>query len=680
MAGNIHLRILALGLVSLGLMAQRPLQVEDLFRVKRVADPQISVKGDRAWQVGTVDLSGNRVSTKIWIQKSGQEARELDLGEGSQSRPRFSPEGARLAYQSQGQVWILDLGSGERRQITGLSGESQGQIWSPDGKWLAFTSLTAPSGGDAENAAYLKAQAETKVTAKRATALMFRHWNEWKDARQVSHLFVVPAEGGAPARDLTPGFTFDVPNFADVADGDDYAWAPDSKGLAFGAHPEQNAAVSTNGETFEVDLEGGAPRRLGASHKAVLNPAMDTQPRYSPDGKYLAWRAQRRPGYESDQWELWVLDRASGALAKTSRGFVESVGAFAWLPEGILFAADSLGRRELFRWDLNAPSPRKLTEGCSVAEFAVASDGSKAFARISSLAAPPDLFDVDLASGAVIRSTRHNEALARELGLNAAEALWVKGPDGVKLHAWVIKPVGFDPAKKYPVAYIIHGGPQGSNGDDWHPRWNGQAWAGRGFLTVMPNPRGSTGFGQAFTDGIRADWNGKVMADLMLMLDGVFLKYPNADPKRVVAAGASYGGYAVNWIAGHYPERFAAFVSHAGIWNLESMQIGTEELWFPKWEFKGWPWENAATQARWRAQSPSSGAAKLKKPMLVIHGEQDFRVPAGEAYQLFNTLQLRGVPSELIIFPDECHFVQKPQNSCYWYSAVLDWCERWTKP
>lgn len=651
------------------LAAQRPLQVEDLFKVKRVADPQASSRGDRAYQVGAVDLPSNKVTTRIWIQKPGQEAMALDLGEGSQTRPRFNPDGDKLAYQQQGQIWIVDLGSGEKRQISHLSGECQGQIWSPDGLWLAFTSVTVPSGDDTENAAYLKQLEESKVKAHHATTLMFRHWNEWKDPRQVSHLFVARADGSGTAKDLTPGFTFDVPNFAEVADGDDYAWSPDSKSLAFGAHPEQNKAVSTNGEIYEVALAGGTPTILST------NKAMDTQPRYSPDGRYLAWRAQRKPGYESDLWALQLLDRASGT--QSTHAFAESVGGFEWLKESVVFAAESEGRRELYRWNLKDAKPVQMTHGLTVEEFTQV--GDTALARLSNLATPPDIFEINLATGQSTRVSHHNEALAKELGLNPPEALWVKSADGARVQAWVIRPVGFDPARRYPVAFVLHGGPQGSNGDDWHPRWNGQAFAGRGFLTVLPNPRGSTGFGQAFTDRIRADWNGLVMKDLLVILDGVFKRYPNADPKRVVAAGASYGGYAVNWLAGHHPERFAAFVSHAGIWNLESMQIGTEELWFPRWEFKGWPWESAANRDRWRAQSPSSGAAGLKKPMLVSHGELDYRVPVGEAYQLFNTLQLKGVPSELLIFPDECHFVQKPQNSKLWYETVLGWCERWTK-
>jgi len=665
-------RSLAFGFMTAALLAQRPMQVEDMYKVQRVADPQVSNLGDRAWQVGRVDMADNRVVTKLWLQRKGQEAKVLELGEGSQSRPRFSPDGQQLSYQSGGQIWVLDLTSGQKRQISHLSGDSEGQIWSPDGKWMAFTSLTVPSGNDAENAAYLKDKAANKVTALHATTLMFRHWNEWKDSRQVSHLFVAPVDGSGVAKDLTAGFTTDVPNFAGVADGDDYAWAPDSKRLAFGSHPEQNKAVSTNGEIYEVEITGGAPHILSG-----MNKAMDCTPRYSPDGKYLAWRAQRRPGYESDQWEIWVLDRATSSLVKTTHSFAQSVSSFTWIHGTLVFSAEAKGRSELFQWDLKAAKPREITHQLNVDEFQPEPGGL--LARTSSLIAPPDLFHVDLESGKTERVSHHNEAFEKELGASPAEALWVKSADGTMVHAWVLKPAGFDPAKKYPVAFILHGGPQGANEDQWHYRWNGQAFASAGFITVMPNPRGSTGFGQAFTDRIRGDWNGLVMKDLLASLDGALKQYPSADPKRVVCLGASYGGYATNWLAGHHPERFAAFVSHAGIWNLESMQIGTEELWFPRWEFKGWPWEGPETLARWKAQSPSTGAANLRKPMLVSHGEQDFRVPAGEAYQLFNTLQLRGVPSELIIFPDECHFIQKPQNSKYWYESVLGWCKRWTK-
>ncbi len=668
------MRIALLFMASVALFAARPLQVEDLFRVKRVADPQLSLAGDLAYQVGTVDFQANRTETRIWFKASGSAARELELGGGSQSRPRFSPDGKRLAYQAEGQVWLVDLATKTKRQLTHLSGGAEGQTWSPDGKWLAFLSTTVPSGNEAENVAYLKSRKDSKVTGRLYTKLMFRHWNAWKDARQVSHLFVVPADGSTAPRDLTAGLTTDVPNFADVSAGDGYDWAPDSQTLAFDSHPDQTQATSTNGEIYEVSLKGGAPKKVSD------NPAMDNTPRYSPDGKYLAWRAQRRPGFEADKWELWVLDRASGKVVRTTQAAEQSFGTFQWKGDDLLGTAERQGHTELYRW--NGQAVQRLSTGLHVEGFALAAD--RAVVLSSSLTTPPDLYTLDLTSGLATRASTHNEAQAREWGLNKGEDLWLDtvpvAGKPTKTHAFIVKPVGYDPMKKYPVAFVIHGGPQGAWADAWHARWNAQAWAGRGFFTVLPNPRGSTGFGQDYTDAISGDWNGAVMTDLLTTLDGVLKAFPNADPKRVIAAGGSYGGYAVNWLAGHHADRFAAFVSHASIYNTESMQLGSEELWFPRWEFKGWPWESAENLARWRDQSPSSGAANFKKPHLVSHGELDFRVPVTEAFQLYNVLQVRGVPSQLLYFPDETHFVLKPQNSKLWYDTVLDWCERWTQP
>ena len=658
---------------SVALLASRPMQVDDLFKVKRVADAQISAAGALAYQVGTVDFAANKTITHIWFKATHGAPKELDLGAGSQSRPRFSPDGKRLAYLSGDQVWIVDLSTGKKRQLTKLGGGAGGQTWSPDGRWVAFLSTTVPSGLDAENAAYLKAKEASKVTGRLYTTLTYRHWNEWKDPKQVSHLFVVPADGGAPPRDITVGFTTDVPNYADVSAGDGYGWAPDSKALAFESAPDQLQATSTNGEIYEVAISGGPAKKL------TDNPAMDTTPRYSPDGRYLAWRAQRRPGFESDKFELWVMDRATGKVVRTTQAFDQSFGDYQWQEGDLVGVCERQGHADLFRWDGN--SVQRLSTDLHIEGFVLTKH--QAVVLSTSLTTPPDLYALDLKSGRTARLTRHNEALAADLGLNKAEDFCVDTLplDGkpTQAHAFIIKPVGYDPAKSYPVAFVIHGGPQGDNADSWHPRWNAQAWASRGFITVLPNPRGSTGFGQAYTDAISGDWNGAVMTDLMNTLDAALKAVPNADPRRVVACGGSYGGYATNWLAGHQADRFAAFVTHAGIFNTESMQLGTEELWFPRWEFKGWPWESLEIKTRWQSQSPSSAVAQMTKPMLVIHGELDYRVPVSEAFQLYNTLQLRGIPSELLYFPDEFHFILKPQNSKLWYETVLGWCERWTR-
>jgi dipeptidyl aminopeptidase/acylaminoacyl peptidase len=667
------MRTTLLFLASLALVAARPLSVDDLFNVRRVADPQLSASGALAYQVGTVDVPANKTLYHVWVKAAHGDARPLDLGGGNQTRPRFSPDGRHLAYLSGGQVWIVDLSTQVKRQLTRLSGGTSSHTWSPDGRWIAFQSTTVPSGVEAENVAYLKAQEASKVTGRLYTTLSFRHWDEWKDPKQVSHLFVVPADGSAPPRDLTAGFTTDVPNYADVAAGDGYAWSPDSRFLAFESAPEQATGTSTNGELYEVATKGGAARKL------TDNPAMDTTPRYSPDGKYLAWRAQRRPGYESDKFELWVMDRVSGKVVRTTQAFDQSFGDFQWLGQDLVGVSERQGHAELYRW--NGSTLQQLSRDLHIQSFAAIKE--QAVVLASSLTTPPDLYHLDLRTGKVVRASNHNEALARDLGLKAPEVLWV---DSVPLagqparaHAFLLKPADYDPAKTYPVALIIHGGPQGANADAWHHRWNAQAWASRGFITVLPNPRGSTGFGQAYTDAIRGDWNGAVITDLMNTLEAALKAVPNADPRRVVACGGSYGGYAVNWLAGHHADHFAAFVAHASTFNSEAMQLGTEELWFPHWEFKGWPWESPENKARWQSQSPSSAIASMSKPMLVTHGELDYRVPVSEAFQLFNTLQLRGVPSELLYFPDESHWILKPQNSRLWYQTVLGWCERWTK-
>ncbi len=668
---------LALGLASLTLAAQRPMQIEDLFKVQRVAAPALSAKGDLAYQVGVADPEANRITTRLWFKPASGEARSLDLGPGNQAGPRFSPDGTRLAYEAGGQVWVLDLATGQHRQLTRLSGGASGPLWSPDGTRIAFTSATVPSGSEAENAAYLKAQAARKATGRVYDTLMYRHWMEWRDPRQVSHLFVVKADGSEAPKDLTAGLRADVPTPAMVSTGNGYAWSPDGRFLAFNSQPDFAVATSTNGDIFEVSVEGGPLRKLSD------NPAMDADPAYAPDGRTLAWRAQREPGFESDKWELWVYDRAAGKVVATTRAFDRQVGAFAWAGKDLVFTAEDRARNPLWRWD-GRNAPKALTPGLHVDAFTLSPDGRKALLRVSSLPAPPDLCALDLGGGRPVRVTRHNEALERELGSPQAEDLWTAGapgPDGKapQVHALVLKPANFDPTKRYPVAFILHGGPQGSNADHWHYRWNAQAWAGRGYLVVEPNPRGSTGFGQQFTNEISGDWGGRAIQDMLCVLDAALKRYPNADRDRVIAAGGSYGGYAVNWLAGHHADRFAAFVSHAGIFNALSMQLASEELWFPKHEFKGFPWESPETKALWERNSPHNAAGAFSKPMLVVHGELDYRVAYTEALQLYNIHQLRGIPSQLLVFPDEGHFVARPANAKLWHETVFAWIDRWTK-
>ncbi|HJW32490.1 MAG TPA: S9 family peptidase [Holophagaceae bacterium] len=664
-----------LAATSLTLAAQSPFQIDDMFKVHRVADATVSSKGDIAWQVGNVDLAANKVVNHLWIRWANKNngitgnGMILDTGEGSASHARFSPDGAKVAYSQGGQLWVLDLESNTRKQITHHSAGASGHAWSPDGKWIAFLGTTVPSGVDAENAAYQKAKEASKVKAALIKNLMFRHWNEWRDPMQVGHLFVVKADGSATPIDVTAGWKHDVPDFGDTGAGDPFSWAGNDT-LVFGSHEEAAKGDSTNGDLYEVKVSApGQIRNLTAANRA-----MDNTPRVSPDGKYLAYRAQQRPGFESDRFELRVMERATGKIIATTDKTDLSFEDLQWQGGDILAAAVEKGRHPLYRWT-PGKAPVNVTPGGHLSSFAVA--GSTVIGVEARYAKPPEVVRVHTTDGKIETLTRLNAGFVANL--SKTEEFWFEGALGQQVHAFTFKPANFDPAKKYPVAFLIHGGPQSPWTDGWSYRWNPQVWAGRGYHVVMINFHGSGSYGQAFCDQISGDWSGAVMTDLMKGLDAYLKANPSADAAKVIAAGGSYGGYSTNWLAGHQPDRFAAFVTHAGIYNLESMQVGTEEMWFPKWEFKGWPWESAETLALWRKHSPHLSAQNFKKPMLVVHGELDFRVPYSEGVQLFNTLQLRGIPSEFLSYPDEGHWILKPQNSKLWHETVLGWADRWAK-
>jgi len=539
---------------------------------------------------------------------------------------------------------------------------------SPDEKKVLFTSDVYPDcPDDACNKSRLDAEKNSKVKARSYTTLLFRHWTQWQSKRR-SHLMVVDANGG-PVKDLTPGNN-DVPPFS-LGGPDDYAVSPDSKEVCYTMNADPVPATSTNTDLFVVPIDGGE------SKKITSNPAADASPRYSPDGKFLAYRSQQQPGYESDRWRLIVLDRATGATNAVTDTLDRPVQSFAWSPDSklLFFTVLDRGRQNILMIPSTGGGSRVIVSGPSTADdMQLTSDGKTMIYSMQSGSAPTELYRAASAGGAPEALTHLNDALLSRYDLPRLEEFWVEGAENARVQSFVVKPPNFQPNQKYPVLFLIHGGPEGEWGESWTYRWNAQVFAAAGYLVVMPNPRGSFGYGQKFTEEIKADWGGKVYDDLMAVVDHV-AALPYADPDRMAAAGGSYGGYMIDWMLGH-TQRFKALISHAGVYDLRSEFGATEELWFPLWEFSGTPWDNPDTYAKW---SPSYYVKDFHTPTLVIDGELDFRVPYTQGLQLFTALQMQKVPSKLLEFPDEGHWILKPQNSVLWYNTFLEWIGEWTK-
>jgi dipeptidyl aminopeptidase/acylaminoacyl peptidase len=659
--------------------AKRPMTFDDLTAIKRVGDAQISPDGSRiAYVVTDVDKNLNRGKRSVWVvPASGGSPQQLITSDKNDFSPRWSADGKLIAFLStrEGapQIFVADAanpGASNPRKITSAP-EGVGEfIWSPDGKMFAFTTDVYPDCGSF-NCVSKRAEAEekNKVKAVIADRLLFRHWDSFKGGKR-SHLFVVPSAGGEP-KDLTPG-DHDVPPFS-LGDPTAFDFAPDSSEIVFARNSDKSEATSTNNDLFIISVNGGEFKRITGN-----NPGSDTTPHYSPDGKYIAYRSQTRNGYESDRFRLMLYDRKAGTSKELSTGFDRWVGEFVWAPDNqnIFIVAEDRGRELIGLASISGGNGgvKPLIANTASSGITISSDGKTlAFTR-SSLAVPAEVFAANSDGSGARQLTQANASLLAQLDLDKGEDFEYDGALDSKIHGFIVKPPQFDKTKKYPMVLLIHGGPQGAWLDSWGYRWNPQMWAARGYVTVLINPHGSTGYGQSFTEQISGEWGGAAYEDLMKGVDHV-IKLGYVDPNRLGAAGGSYGGYMVNWILGH-SDRFKALVSHAGVYNLTSM-YATEELWFTDWEFKGTPWDNPELYTKW---SPHLSAKNFKTPTLVVHGELDYRVPVGEGLQLFSTLQRKGVPSKLLYYPDEGHWILKPQNSELWYKTVLDWFDQWLKP
>ncbi|HEY6292112.1 MAG TPA: S9 family peptidase [Terriglobia bacterium] len=686
-------RTLSAALTALTLMAlaslpgwaqsKHPLTFDDLMKVHRLADPQASPDGRQiVFAVGDADLETNKVISHLWlVPLTGGEPRQITRGAGSDNRPRWSPDGREIAFIStrggSPQVWLLPLDGGEAHALTSISTGADGVIWAAKGNRLLFTSDVYPDcADDACNKKRLDEAERSPVKARIIDELLFRHWNEWRDGKY-THLFAVSAEGGA-ARDLTPG-AFDSPTFF-LGAPDGYAISPDGAEVCYtsnrtkGDAGQSAAAWTTNNHLYLVTAPGGPQVEARDITPGVHG--SDASPQYSPNGRYIAYTAQDRNGYESDLFRLRVYDRQDGSAKEVTPDFDQWVSSFTWAPDSdtLYFVAPESAQQPVFRTSVSHPHVEKVLDGF-FDDLSVAPDGKTLVFTHTTLAQPVEIDRASADGSRLAPVTRLNQALLATLEMNPAEFVYTKGALGASIENLVVKPPDFDPKKKYPGLMLIHGGPQSAWDDAWGYRWNAEMFAGHGYVVVMTNFHGSTGYGQKFTEEISGDWGGVPYEELMKATDDL-ASLPYVDPERIGAAGASFGGYMINWIAGH-TGRFKALVSHDGVYDNRSMYGETEELWFPEWELKGLPWNPSALYEKWSA---SNSVQNIRTPMLIVEGGQDYRVPEGQAFQLFTALQRRAVPSRLLYFPDEGHWVLKPQNSRLWYQTVLGWLDHYLQP
>jgi len=681
---------------------KRPMTIDDLFRFQRLSDPQISPDGKLVvYVVSVVDLEANSISSTLWLASTEKgETRQLTNTTKKDRHPRWSPDGKYILFESNrsgdNQLWIIAIDGGEARQLTNISTEASNGIWSRDGKHIAFVSAVWPEYSDKpfkESDALNKKRKEeiekSPVKARVHTKLFYRHWDSYvEDKRQ--HLFVIPFEPTRSAskdypepRDVTPGDRDAYPTSSTFSTGDNFTFSPDGKYLVFTAAPAKDEAWSTNYDICRVPIDGG-----GKEWETLTkdNPAADSGPVFSPDGKLLAYRAQRRPGFEADKWELMVVGTDSGgAFQETPRSLTGkmdiSVEEYVWHSnsQDVVLTAEQNAHTSVYAASIAKEDRWRfpLIEPGTLASLSISGDG-KIACKQAKMTQPAEVcvFPVALKHHLSLKDLSHaNAKLLAELDLPRPESVKV-AVEGGEMQMWILKPPGFDPSKKWPLAYLVHGGPQGAWEDGWSYRWNPELWAAQGYVVALPNPRGSTGFGQKFVDEISGDWGGKCFDDLMKGVD-YLEKLPYIDKDRMAAAGASFGGYMMNWFQGN-TTRFKTLITHCGVYNFESMYALTDELWFDEWEHGGPPW--GPNRKSYEKHSPHRLAKNFKTPMLIIHNDLDFRVPVSQGHELFTTLQRLGVPSKFINFPDEGHWVLKPKNSEYWHKEVFAWLKKYVLP
>ena len=661
----------------------RPFTVEDLVRLNRLSDPQVSPDGRYvAYVLRETDMDANKGRSYLWLLSLAQkDARPLLLttDPASDRSPRWAPDGRTLYFLStrggSSQVWRIRIDGGEATKVTNYPLDVGTLKVSPRGDLLAMSMEVLPECTDLRcTKDTLEARAKDKATGKIYDRLFIRHWDTWSDGTR-AHLFAsrLGPDGTATSTpvDLSKTLDADVPSKPFGGD-EDFDFSPDGTSLVFSARiAGRTEPLSTNFDLFEVPVDGSAtPRNLTAN-----NPAWDAQPVFLKNGD-LAWLAMDRPGFEADRFHVMLKDARTGTVRPLTQAWDRSVSRLGAMPDGhtLLATTDDVGQKALYTIDVKTGKPHKIVETGEVAEYSVTKD--QVVYALASLGAPEDLYLVPVSGGAARQLTHVNQAVLGNRRMSEFEQFSFKGWNDETVYGYVVKPYGFEPGKRFPVAFVVHGGPQSSLQNAWSYRWNAQAFAGGGYAVVMIDFHGSPGYGQAFTDSISRDWGGKPLVDLRKGLAAALEKYNWLDGERTCALGASYGGFMMNWIEGNWPDRFRCIVNHDGVFDQRMMYYATEELWFMEWENGGTQYEHPQGYEKF---NPVDFVSKWQTPMLIIHSEQDFRIPYPQGIAAFTALQRRNVESKLLVFPDENHWVLKPANSVQWYHTVMGWLDEHLK-
>ena len=675
MKRNVLLAIVTLISISFAAHAQkRAFAIEDLYRIKSISDVHVSPDGRSViYVLTTSDFPRAKRANHIWIMNiDGQNARQLTSGDKSETSAAFSPDGKWISYISAKdgapQLYVMPAAGGEAKRVTNISTGVSDPLWSPDVKWIAFSSDVYPEcgGDDACNKKIADTWAKGPLKAHIADSLLYRHWTEWKDGTR-THVFVADAATGQ-TRDLTPG-DFDAPPFQ-LGGPLQYDFSPDAKELVFVSNHDKTPASSTNNDLWLISLADAKPQ---ARNITASNPAFDGSPKYSPDGKYIGYRMQKQPGYESDLFRLAIYDRAKGTSTVLTESFRNWVEEFQWSDDSkaIYFSGPLEGQTPIHRVNVGSKAITQIVADKTIFEWDVISGGKRILYTRTSIGEPVELFSADISAGKAGSATRlsHvNDLVAAEVDIRPAETMWVAGARGEKVQVFIVKPHDFDPNKKYPLILNVHGGPQSQWSDALRGDW--QIYPGAGYVVAFGNPHGSTGRGHDYTAEISGDWAGAVFEDLMKVTDALE-KLPYVDRNRMGAMGWSYGGYMMNWFEGH-TDRFKAIAAMMGIFDNRSFYGETEELWFPEWDLKGQPW-NSPLYERW---SPSNSVKNFKTPALVISGERDYRIPYTQSLQFFTALQKMNVPSKLVIFSNAGHWPSWYEMGLY-YTAHLEWFHKY---